>query len=105
MATVHPLLERPARLVAYLGVAAAFGILLALLLDAVAPGQRKAAFAFALPLAIVYAFQCLSAWYSVRQLATGRTEGSRLALTLTFGSLVSATLCTLIRYGWAREVV
>ncbi len=103
MATVHPFIERPARLIiGYLGVAFAFGILLALLLDTIAPGQRKAAFAFALPLAIVYAFQCLSAWYPVRQLVAEQGGGSRRVFTLTLSSLASATLWTMIGYGWAR---
>jgi two-component system sensor histidine kinase AlgZ len=101
MASVHPLLDRPARLAGYFATAAAFGLLLALLLDAVAPGQRKAAFAFAIPMAIVYAFQCLSAWYPVKQLPAERPGGARLVLLLTVASLVSATIWTMIGYGWA----
>lgn len=101
MSSVHPILERPARLVGYLGFAAAFGLLLAFLLDTIAPGQRKAAFAFALPMAILYAFQCLSAWYPVRQLPAERAGGARLVPLLAIGSLVSATLWTTVGYGWA----
>jgi sensor histidine kinase YesM len=102
MAAVHPLIERPSRLAAYLATAAAFGILLALLLDAVAPGQRKAAFAFAVPMAIVYAFHCLSAWYPVRQLPASKAGGARLVLLLTVASLVSATLWITVGYFWAQ---
>jgi len=101
MSAVHPLLERRGRLIGYLGLAAAFGLLLALLLDTIAPGQRKATFAFAVPMAILYAFQCLSAWYSVRQLPAERSGGTRLVLLLTVASLVSATLWTTVGYGWA----
>lgn len=101
MRTVHPLLERPARLIGYLALAVAFGALLALLLDAVAPGQRKAAFAFAVPMAVLYSFQCLSAWYSVRQLPAERAGGARLGLLLSVASLVSSTIWVTIGYGWA----
>ena len=101
MSAVHPLLERRGRLIGYLGLAAAFGILLALLLDTIAPGQRKAVFAFAVPMAVLYAFQCLSAWYSVRQLPAERSGGTRLVLLLTVASLVSATIWTTVGYGWA----
>lgn len=101
MAAVHPLLERRGRLIAYLGLAAAFGLLLALLLDTIAPGQRKAAFAFAVPMAVLYAFQCLSAWYSVRQLPAERPGGGRLVLLLSVAALVSATLWSTAGYGWA----
>ncbi|MGE0640037.1 MAG: sensor histidine kinase [Thermoanaerobaculia bacterium] len=101
MATVHPVFERPARLVSYLAVATLSGVVLALVLDAALPGQRKAAFAFAVPMAIVYAFQCLSAWYPVRQLPPERAGGSRLVLTLAVASLLSATLWSTIGYGWA----
>jgi hypothetical protein len=101
MGAVHPVFERRTRLIGYLALSAAFGLLLALLLDMVAPGQRKAAFAFAVPMSILYAFQCLSAWYSVRQLPAGRTAGARLALLLAVASVVSATLWTTVGYGWA----
>jgi len=101
MRSVHPLLEKPGRLFGYLAVALLFGALLGLLLDAVAPGQRKAAFAFAVPMAVVYAFHCLSAWYPVRQLPADRARGARLILLVTVASLVSATLWTAVGYGWA----
>ena len=51
---MHPMIERPARLVAYLGVAAVFGGLLALLVQAIAPGSFRDALALCLPLALVY---------------------------------------------------
>ena len=101
MGAVHPVLERRGRLIGYLGFAIAFGLLLALLLDTIAPGQRKAAFAFAIPMAVLYAFQCLSAWYSVRQIPDAKPGGGRLVLLLLVPSIVSATLWVTVGYGWA----
>ena len=69
---MHPMIERPVRLVAYLGVAAIFGGLLALLMQTIAPGSLRGALALCLRLALVYAFQGLSVWYPVRQLPANR---------------------------------
>ena len=98
---MHPLLERPSRLVSYLGVAVGFGFLLALLVEAVSPGGFLGALAFALPMAVVYAFQCLSVWYPVRQLPAERAGGARLVLLLTIASFVSATIWTAVGYAWS----
>lgn len=103
MAAVHPVVARPARLAAYLGVALAFGVLLALLLEVVAPGGGFAAnAAFALPMALVYAFQCLTVWYPVRSLASGAEEAPRLVVVLTVASLVAATVWLAVGLGWAH---
>ncbi len=101
MSAVHPLFERPARLVGYVGLSVAFGLLLALLLDAVAPGAPRPALALAVPMAVLYGFQCLTAWYSVRRLPTARRGAARLLVSLLVLSLVAATLWVSIGYGWA----
>jgi len=103
MGAVHPVVARPARLVAYLGVALAFGLLLALLLEVAAPGGGFVANAtFALPMALIYAFQCLSIWYPVRTLATGAEGAPRLVVVLTVASFVAATVWLAIGLGWAH---
>ena len=99
---MHPMIERPVRLVAYLGVAAVFGGLLALLVQAIAPGSFRDALALCLPLALVYAFQCLSVWYPVRQLPASRAGAPRLVLLLTAASFVSAAIWTAVGHLWAR---
>ena len=99
---MHPMIERPARLVAYLGVAAVFGGLLALLVQAIAPGSFRDALALCLPLALVYAFQCLSVWYPVHQLPESRAGAPRLVLLLTFASFASAAIWTAVGHLWAR---
>ena len=99
---MHPMLERPVRLVAYLAVAAMFGLLLALLVQAIAPGSFRGALALSLPMALVYACQCLSVWYPVRQLPSSRAGAPRLLVLLTFASFVSATIWTALGSVWAR---
>ena len=99
---MHPMIERPVRLVAYLGVAAMFGGLLALLVQAIAPGSLRGALALCLPLALVYAFQCLSVWYPVRQLPANRAGAPRLVLLLVVASFASAAIWTVVGHLWAR---
>lgn len=98
---MHPMMERPIRLVAYLGVAAMFGVLLALLVQAVAPGSFRGALLLCLPLALVYGFQCLSVWYPVRQLPPSRAGLPRLALLLVFASFASAAIWAVLGRLWA----
>jgi len=103
MAAVHPIVARPARLAAYLGVALAFGVLLALLLERGAPdGGFAAAAAFALPMALFYAFQCLSIWYPVRALATDAERAPRLVLVLTVASFVAAAVWLAVGLVWSH---
>jgi signal transduction histidine kinase len=98
------MIERPVRLVAYLGFAAIFGTLMALLVQAVAPGSLRGALALCLPLALVYAFQCLSVWYPVRQLPASRAGAPQLVLLLTLASFASAAIWTAVAYLWAAAL-
>ncbi len=98
---MHPMIERPVRLVAYLGVAAMFGVLLALLVQTIAPGNLRGALALCLPLALVYGFQCLSVWYPVRQLPSSRAGAPQLVLLLTLASFASAAIWTAAGHLWA----
>jgi len=103
MAVVHPIVARPARLAAYLGVALAFGVLLALLLERSAPGAGFAASAaFALPMSLFYAFQCLTIWYPVRSLATDAAGAPRLVLVLTAASFAAAAIWLAVGLGWSH---
>jgi two-component system, LytTR family, sensor histidine kinase AlgZ len=105
MAVVHPIVARPQRLVAYLAVALAFGALLALLLERAAPGGGLAAnAAFALPMALFYAFQCLTVWYPVRTLASDMAAAPRLVLVLTVASFVAAAIWLAVGLAWSRAL-
>jgi signal transduction histidine kinase len=63
---VHPILARPTRLLLYLAVWFAGGVLLAAALCAIAPRPFGTALGFAAPLAVLYGFVCLSAWWVCR---------------------------------------
>jgi len=105
MAAVHPILARPARLAVYLAVALAFGGLLALIVDQVAPGGGLAAAAtLTVPLALVYAFQCLTVWFPVRSLASDPERGGRLVLVLTGASIAMAAIWSGVGFAWASAL-
>ncbi len=99
---MHPILERPSRLFLYLVVVAAFGALLVLLFEEVAPGGLAAATTFALPMALIYGFQCLAVWYPVRQLPSERAMAPRLVFMLLVASFAMAAVWTAIGWLWAR---
>ena len=78
---MHPLLARGTRLALYAAAWLAAGALLAAGVHALAPQPWPDAFAFALPLALVYGFVALSAWWVCRAhpLAEGlRAVGAQL---------------------------
>lgn len=101
---MHPLLARPTRLLGYLAVAAVFGFLLAILFEAVAPGGFRAALYFSLPLALIYAFQCLTVWYPLRALTGEGPPSTRLVTVLSVAALVSSGVWTAIGYAWASAL-
>jgi LytS/YehU family sensor histidine kinase len=103
---MHPLLARPARLAAYLALATAFGVLLALALETVAPGHFPSALGFGVPMALVYAFQCLSAGYPVRRAAaSGPVIAASAIFALTLAALASAAIWCALGWLWARVLV
>src|SRR5450759_2769529 len=63
---MHPIFQRPARLLAFLGAAAAAGLLLSGLLEALTPGSIGEALELGVPLTLLFAFQCLATWYPAR---------------------------------------
>ena len=63
---MHPILARGSRLALYLAVWIIVGLLLAALLAGPGGLATVDALAIALPIAIAYAFFCLSAWYVAR---------------------------------------
>lgn len=98
---MHPVLARPARLAGYLAVAAAFGLLLALLTTAVAPGPLAEALWLGVPLALVYAFMSLAVWYPVRALLFGGI-GTRGIVGITIAAFAAAALWTGLGQLWSR---
>jgi len=97
---MHPILARGRRLALYLGAWTLVGMLLAALLAG--PGGLSAtrSLVVAIPLALVYAFFCLSAWYVARSTPLGPTGGVRLIATALTASAISSAAWLVVARGW-----
>jgi hypothetical protein len=102
---MHPILARGSRLGLYLGAWTLLGLLLAALLAT--PGAVTAAqsVGIAIPLALVYAFFCLSAWYVARSTPLGPTRSVRLVATAVTASIISSAAWLLVARGWLQIFV
>ncbi|HEX6465087.1 MAG TPA: histidine kinase, partial [Vicinamibacterales bacterium] len=101
---MHPILGRPARLAAYLGVWVPLGMLLAALLYLQAAFGWVEATIVALPLAMAYAFLCLSAWYVTGGTPVDRAGAWRTAATAVIASFVSSAVWLLLARGWLSAI-
>jgi hypothetical protein len=77
---MHPIFVRRSRLILYLSVWIAFGLLLAVVL--IFGGQAPAmwSFEFAVPIALALGLQSLSFWYLVQALPPGQVSLWRMTL-------------------------
>jgi len=92
---MHPIVSDRRRLALYLGVWLLIGLMVAGLLSLLLPLDATQAMSFALPLALVYASICLSAWWVCRAVPLGgefwRTAGSLTGAALqSVGGWVAA---------------
>lgn len=101
---MHPILARGGRLALYLGLWVLVGLLLSALLAAQTGLSWLRTVAIALPLATIYSFVCLSAWYVARGMPLVTTGVVRIAATGITASLVSSALWTFIGRGWVGLV-
>jgi len=102
---MHPILARGGRLALYLGLWAAVGALLSVLLAAqIGLGWRQAGLV-ALPLALLYAFVCLSAWYVSRGMPLAATGGPRIVATAVTASAISSAMWLLAARTWVDWLV
>jgi signal transduction histidine kinase len=97
---MHPILARGGRLALYLGVWLAAGILLSSLIARPGGPGSIEALAIALPLAIVYAFFCLSAWYVSRGAPLANTGAIRLLVTTLASALITSAVWLLLARAW-----
>jgi len=102
---MHPILARASRLALYLGVWTLMGVLLAALLAGPAGLAAARALAIAIPLALVYAFFCLSAWYVARSTPLGSTAALRLVATALTASMISSAAWLVVARGWLELFV
>lgn len=98
---MHPILARVTRLAFYLAFWIVVGLLLAAVLASQAELTALESLLVAVPLATMYAFVCLSAWYVARSMPLG-TAGLRIAATVTTASLASSAAWALLARGWTR---
>jgi two-component system sensor histidine kinase AlgZ len=93
---MHPILAQLRRLALYLLAWIPIALLLAYLLGMAHTIRWQEASALAFPLCLVYAFVCLSAWYSCRVTPLERSSFSRLFLTHTSTALLATALWVVI---------
>jgi Histidine kinase/Histidine kinase-, DNA gyrase B-, and HSP90-like ATPase len=106
---MHPILAWGGRLALYLGFWIFVGVLLAeLLVTQVGFGWQQASLV-ALPLALAYAFVCLSAWYVSWSMPLAATGAPRIVFTALTASIISSSVWLvaarvwmqiLVRHGW-----
>ena len=99
---MHPLLVRGERLALYLALWLIAGALLATLLASEAGLTLRTAAVLAFPLALAYAFVCLSAWYVSRSTPIATAGVTRLIATALGASFVSSAAWLLLARGWSR---
>lgn len=87
---MHPILSQLRRLALYLLAWIPLAALLAYLLDVTGGLNAGESLALAFPLCLIYAFICLSAYYSCRATPFGRSTVTRLIVTHGTGALVAS---------------
>lgn len=98
---MHPFFAERQRLLIYLAGWLAIGLLLATLVAL--PGDLNwfIALAYAIPLSLVYAFVCLSAWYLCWSFPLQKTGLVKLLLVYSFSASISSSLWLLLSNGWS----
>lgn len=98
---MHPILSQLRRLVLYLLAWVPLGAVLLFLLTVPGDLTWQRALAMVIPLCLVYAFICLSAWWSCRSTPLETSGFSRFALTHLSAALVLSLFWILIAKGLA----
>jgi sensor histidine kinase YesM len=102
---VHPVLGRRRLLAPYLAMWVLVGGLLAAMLVALAGLRWPPALTAALPLAFVYAFVCLSAWYVSRGMPLATTTAPRVVTSALAAAVLSSIGWLLIARTWVGTLV
>ena len=98
---MHPILGQLRRLVLYLLAWIPLGAILFYLLSSPGGLVWTRAFALVIPLCLLYAFLCLSAWYSCRVTPLESSGFSRLVLTHLVAAVLMSLLWMLVAKGFA----
>jgi two-component system, LytTR family, sensor histidine kinase AlgZ len=99
---MHPILARKRRLLPYLAAAAPLGAVLTVLLARPGGYTVSQAASLALPLAVVYAFLGLSAWYPSRSLPLKSTKAAILVASHGAAAVVTSAAWVLLGAGVSR---
>jgi hypothetical protein len=92
---MNPILQRPGRLLPYLGLWVPFAGILALLLAAAAELTATEALLTAFPLSAFYAFLCLGSWYICKVTPLKPSNLVRVGVTLSASSAIASCLWVL----------
>jgi hypothetical protein len=101
---MHPILGNRLRLWLYLAAWMLVGLALAVLLRATSPRSWRDAVLVAQPMALIYAFVCLSAWWVCRAFPLGRTSPGRLLAALLGAASIAALSWAALAGLWERLV-
>lgn len=102
---MHPILARGRLLALYLGIWALVGAQLAAMLVVQAGFDPAGALLAALPLATVFAFVCLSAWYLSRGLPLATTGVPRILATTLTAAVLSSVVWLFVARTWIGLLV
>ena len=101
---MHPILRRCSRLLLYLAVWVAFGLLLdVVLVFSGAPTEWSTM--FCVPLAVLLGLQSLAFWYPVQSMPPGETSVLRMTLTWLAAGVVSLAVWLLAALAWAQVLL
>ncbi len=98
---MHPLLAHKNRLGLYLIAWVLLGVLLAALVKFMASLPWLEALALALPLAMIYAFMCLPAWYLCREFPLAQTPPAKLVSVHGVAAILSSASWLALGKGWS----
>jgi two-component system sensor histidine kinase AlgZ len=99
---MHPILTSRSRLLLYLSVWIAFGLLLFVVLVFGGGAPARWALEFAMPIALALGVQSLSFWYLVQALPPGETAPLRMALIWCVAGIGSLIVWLGIAFAWAQ---
>ena len=102
---MHPVLGRKRLLAPYLALWVLVGGLLAAMLVALAGLRWPPALGVSLPLAFVYAFVCLSAWYVSRGMPLATTTAPRVVATALAAAILSSIGWLVIGRTWVGALL
>lgn len=98
---MHPILAYRERLVLYIAAWLIISVLLAVVLSVSAAIPLRETVAFAMPMAVVYAFMSLSALYFCRAFPLNQTGLIKLSLVSLGAATLSASLWNLVAKAWS----